>query len=394
MRSLVTKLTIPVLLAGLMFLAGVVGCGEESPTTREPELLVLDHVPGADMQVEYNLLVFLEQGNESLLELQEGTYLISTQGQGFIRQVIRPPYREGPLLFIETLPAQLTDVVDAAHVQITNQEWDPEEDSPSWVRLWRLPGFHLSFQDTTLIDTTTQSGNHLELTATTGGIDFDPSVDFDLSVDWGSLEHFLVYVDGNLHAELGIHLEASGCIRPKLELFTRSISLYRQEKNFVFWAGWVPIVVTVDLDFGLGARVEVEGQVTADLAVDTDAFISAGAEYRGGDWYNLSDVDVDVALEKDLQGTGRLHSLRVYPVVAVGFKLYDTAGPAVSIDPYIQYSWEPGKNWQAGIRGSFRFQLQVPIWDRPFSAWRKTLFDCYRDFANDRFGCDLWEDHM
>lgn len=216
-----------------------------------------------------------------------------------------------------------------------------------------------------------------------GQITVDGSVSYNLglgvyvAVSGPSLIPPRVISVGPVEAKVGFeqraNLHVSGDVVGDLGDEYKFATQYYQP--LTFFIGPVPVVVVPRLDLYLSAGGRVEGKF--DVQASENAVAQLGARWTPGDgWKNISDFDFSAAAPRPtVAGT-------VKPRAAVrstfGFKLYDVAGPEMSLVGGLELDGQIPRNpnWiiNGFLRGTMNFKVELPILGT-LADFKVTLFD-------------------
>lgn len=332
-----------------------------------------------------NQVTFAVQGQAPPVEV--GDVMVNTTEPYFLKRVTRVVSQSTGQLVVETGPAALTDVVEQAtlHETFSIPGASPKALSPAGIQEFSL----------TLDNTTIATEGDFSLQATSGHIAFSPVYEFALEIEGGRLELFRLAAGGDLDAALALQLTANRAVA----------SISRQKTvaevppapyHVVFWAGWVPVVVGIQMEVEVGARVGVEasGTVTTEFGVTHAARL--GVEYAGGRWSELrggTPQFTATAPQIDLVGDA---ALRGFLDVLVNVDLYDVAGPHVGLEPYAELaatlpSSRDRIDWglAAGLDAFVGAHIEVlddtlVSYNKSFEWLRRSLLDGSIPLANQR----------
>lgn len=352
-------------------------------------------------------------GDAESLGLRVGDVAVSEPAdgapQGLLRRVgtIR---EDGDEVVVGTDVAALTDAVWQGALRV-NQELDPPSDQPAAASAGTVPGvMGAETHDDVVLERTFRfpySANvqlrgtpledgpaQVEGTATVDG-EFEARValeaDLMVSVDWGwfdtevTLERFLVAAGLGLTNELDYGLEVeAGAEFPIESLASRDW----RHAPYTFTVGPVPVVLTgtLNADIELGGSVGANFSGRAELA----GSMRAGMEYTAADgWDGIWESDVEISHQPLQLDEFTLDSRANLPRVTYNSRLYDAAGPMVSVTPYANPSVATS-GWEVagGISAEAGAELTVPIVDRQLAGIRTTLFDQSWPILQGDFGSD------
>lgn len=178
------------------------------------------------------------------------------------------------------------------------------------------------------------------------------------------------------YANLKISGEARGQLGDDLKLATQYYQPY------TFFIGPVPVVIVPRIDLYLAASGQVEAKV--DFQAGEASVAQLGARWTPADgWKNISGFDLngDVPVPT-FQGTLKP---RAGARTTLGFKLYDVAGPEMSLQGGIELDGELHRSplWRVNgyLKGNVDFKVELPILGT-LAEYRVTLFDTSREFRS------------
>lgn len=127
-----------------------------------------------------------------------------------------------------------------------------------------------------------------------------------------------------------------------------------------FLVGWVPVVITPEISVVAG----INGSISVDIStgIKQTSTITAGAEYRDGNWNRVIEVgDLHVSpLEMTLKQSA---SARAFAGPELAVTIYGVAGPYGRIQAYLTLKVDPATSpwWtvKGGISGEVGFKAQV-----------------------------------
>jgi hypothetical protein len=198
------------------------------------------------------------------------------------------------------------------------------------------------------------------------------------------VEHVKVLAAGESNARLHVryHLSKSG--ERQSGAFVRlsdGVPLLETPPYYaVFWAGWVPIVVSVRARLLAGWELLVGGDVTGEQDVRADGAVSAGLEYVNGGWRNLAPKSLSLTRA----GTSNVASHSVSGDITLTARLdvsfYELAGPYVGLQAYAGVKHEGSSDasgWflQNGLRGIAG--ARVAVFGHSVAGYHAVLFDLH-----------------
>jgi hypothetical protein len=344
---------------------------------------VLDGEPGVDLELHESSVAGSRARFPQLAAAAPGDVLISGRAAGFLRRV-RSIRVDGDSVVADTEPASLEDVFEQVHVRgAINGSEAPAPGAtttaglaPRTVRL-ALPRLSLEGRRLAI-------GHGSEIEIVDGDFDFQPELDFDLTMHRGKVEHLKVLASGESRARLHVRYHLAKPVEPGSGLFVHMESgtplLETPPSYAVFWAGSVPIVVSVRARLLANWELHVGGDVTGEQDVRADGSVSAGLEYAGGGWRNLASK----SLALSHAGTTVLTSHAVAGDVTLTARLdvsfYEVAGPYIGLAAYagVKHTGSSaGSGWslENGLRGVAG--AQVAVFGKTLVGYESVLFDVH-----------------
>lgn len=176
----------------------------------------------------------------------------------------------------------------------------------------------------------------VELSITSGHVDFEPQLETHLNYVNGELQHFTISVSGTLEVEMAF--EATAHIKHNLPICREQDIIVPVSYTFVQFIGIWPVWETVTMTIKAG--VDLENQVTGTIAksVQGSASLTAGLAYQKPDtWTPIGNSNLTIVPgPTDLKLDGKLE-LRAYVRPELTVLFYSVAGPGLNIEPYLRY---------------------------------------------------------
>lgn len=358
-------------------------CGKKHPTRQQEEVVisaVAVNVGGEDSPFAYQST----QDNQTALSVtgaappvQVNDILVNTQEPYFLRKVTQVVRQTSTEVVVETTPAALTEVIQSAsiHEHFTIDAGSPKAVGPSRTQ-------ELTFT-ADLSGKVIASADGIELQTTSGHVTYKPAFDFDMKIDQWQLQEFRLAASGNLDAELGLQLTAR-------RAFSRD---YRQTfaqipptpYYVVFWVGFVPVLVGVQIEVIAGADVDVAGEATATIgfALAHEALI--GVQYVDGHWQEIKEGTPEFSVQAPELQTTASAAFRGFVAAQLNAELYNVAGPHLGLEPYtelaVALSTPPDRlDWEvaAGVDAYVGAHVEVldhtlADYSKSFEWWRAVL---------------------
>jgi hypothetical protein len=344
---------------------------KERPAEVNSGVLVLQRVPNVDIWVKPDRLVLDATDADDVRAASPGDVLVCGNGGGFLRRVVSMHEENGQLV-VMTEHAPLTAAVAsgglhhglalplAKSIDVSGPEGD---------------GVAVGLENTTLV-----GDGRVTVTIPEGHFRFDPGFDLDIDIDGGALQSFQAIAKGDIDAGFTLEVTLEGASGKAL--FDKE--LWSHDYPFFEMVGVVPVAGVVELSVGVGAEVDGEGDGTLVTGGSIQAGMKAGAFYDG-EWHRVGEHYVWLTpVATSFDGEGGV-SVTAYAYVEVAVKLYDVAGPALSVGPYVALTKESGAPIYPtiGFFGIFEAQVDLPFVDDAWVGYSATLFDVSRSFEAD-----------
>lgn len=355
--------------------ASCTGAALESSTAQiSDEVRVLEREPGVDVTVEEDRLVF--PYGEDLAGVAPGQILVSGRGGGFLRRALSVE-QDGDDLVVASEPATLTDAIIDGEVD-ESVDLGTGDEGP-WAGAWGgdgMGGFAVGLGGTTIV-----ANGDISVTVPEGRFDFTPHLDFALDIERRRLKTFRLVASGDVDAALAMDIQ----IRNAYAAGRYQVPVWKTQKMFMQMVGIVPIVEMVELSLGVGVQVDAMGAAHASFGGNLQASIAAGARFEAGEWHAVGDKMVSFqVLPLVMEGDGMV-GIRGFVYAEVAVMLYDVAGPALMVMPYVGAVHEEPRGWRPrmGVMGMFEAMVSLPIVDRSWVGYQAMLFDVYQDLGGD-----------
>lgn len=378
---------------GLLLVGGLAACTHESTSDATSEdvapviqsrVRVLDAEPGPDLELRDGELVAPRGRFPELEHASAGDVLVSGRAAGFLREV-RSVRIEGDQVIAETNPASLESVFEEVHVRGSlNGELAPPT-------VPNAPGLgtesvRLAIPDLSLKGKRLSIGANSEIEIVDGHFDFQPELDFDLSMHGGKVEHLKVLASGASTAGLRVryHLTKPGNLQSGLFVrMSNGVPLLETAPYYaVFWAGYVPIVVSVRARLLANWELLVGGDVSGEQDVRASGSVGAGLEYTSGAWKNLGSKSLSFSHDGATKLASHSLSGNVTLTARLDVSFYELAGPYVGLEAYagVKHAGsDDHSGWflQDGLRGLAG--AQVAVFGKSLAGYEAVLFDAHNE---------------
>ncbi len=311
-----------------------------------------------------------------------GTAIVGTDRGGFVRR-IRTAREENGILFFETEPASLTDVVISGEIDTTVHVGTGSFGRA--VAAARSPAHREAKEGETILLSpgTTLSNDGLRLsgvilldndagerrshiTITDGFIAFNPLVETNVTVRKRTIEHMHASAEGILSFSCDLSIDIPEAVDASGEVPLASFS-----STFVQYIGFVPVVESVTLTFSAGFEAGGEYAGDCDVYGEAEVHATVGASYRGGSWSDAGSIEILIDSSPLTCRAFAEADVRIY--VKAGIEISFYAEPAAELDivPHLRVAAEtpaaPVWEWsvEGGVRGSAAFHAPILDGDLP-----------------------------
>ena len=263
-------------------------------------------------------MTFSVRGTAEPVEV--GDVLVNTVEPYFLKKVVSVQSQNASEVVVMTEDAALTEVIEEAQIR----------------RTFQMPAAKIVAADT---EFTLHDDAAARLRVTNFDISFPTEFVFEVEIKrsgflWrkSTLESVETGIRGDFVATLELALEAHGSFELNAD---KTVS--RVPKYILFAVGWVPVMIEVMTEIGVGAdfSAAAAGQVTSGITMTKP--LALGTQYqRGVGWQELTGGDDathevhDPTLE--IQGSA---AVRGYVRGQLEFNLYAVAGPYFGMKPYL-----------------------------------------------------------
>lgn len=355
-----------------LWLALVTGCELDGVgPADQPAVRVLDLADEALVSVTPNNLSF-DRNARVLDGLDVGDVIVSGGAQPFLRKVIAIG-GGGDRLVVDTEPGSLTDAILDGSMHsggdVFSRDMVPGAGDEIVIAIDQLK---LDFNNTKLLE---ENGVKVEIDS--GSIRFRPSLDVDLQIADNWISHFHAVVSGELSATLGVKITASKSFDRSFSKTIWTSPTYTATQ----FIGIVPVVevVRVSLIASGEAHAAVSGTVQLGHATAT-ARMEAGASYDREKWTSISKPTITLDAGGPSVATSASASASLKLTVKLDVRLYDLAGPNISLGAYAKTAISAADGWsaRAGIEGAFGGN--VSVFGATLADYNQRLFDVGRNF--------------
>jgi hypothetical protein len=344
---------------------------------------VLDAEPGVDLELHETELIGSRSRFPELAATVAGDVLVSGRAAGFLRRV-RSVRVDGDNIVAQTEPASFEDVFNQVHVRGAING-DTSAAGPATTPGIGPRGVRLELPKLSLQGKRIAVGQGSEIEIVDGDFGFQPELDFDLAMHGGKVDHIKVLAAGTSNARLHVRYHLSKPANLQSGAFAKlsgdGNSLLETPPYYaVFWAGYVPVVVSVRARLLAGFELLVGGEVTGEQDVSADGSVSAGLEYANGGWRDLASKSLSLSRA----GTTTIVSHSVSGDITLTARLdvsfYELAGPYIGLQAYagvkhVGNADTSGWFLQSGLRGLAG--AEVAVFGKSLAGYQSVLFDVH-----------------
>jgi hypothetical protein len=333
-------------------------CGvntDDGTPTLDQRVTVLPNVTG--MVVDATSIQVPREGNESLAHLANGSIIVSTVDEGFLRRV------DGTTLSPDTITlttsdADLSEAIVDGDVA-TSLGGDGKADT------YQLPAVTFGTQDRVLVQT-----NALTAILRNASLTFRPAVELDLSIKGHRVDDFAMVMHGAVQGDIDVEIaanEANAAIEPQVLWKSTPKTFYQQ-------VGLLPVVETVTTSVVLHLETLSKGAGRFHLDAGALAQFEGGVRYTDDNgWDGVADVSFSAyGAAPDASRFAAL-GVRAWLSVRTDVRLYGIVGPYVEAGPQAKIyknvngtAWAADAGLRAAVGGGFKFlnlKLSLPTFD-------------------------------
>lgn len=333
-------------------------CGvntDDGTPTLDQRVTVIPDVTG--MVVDPTSIQLPREGNESLAHLSNGSIVVSTLGEGFLRRVDDTTLSTDTIT-LATSDADLSEAIVDGDVA-TSLGGDGKADT------YQLPEVSFGTQDRVLVQSSA-----LTATLRNASVTFRPALEIDLSIRRHGIDNFAMVMHGAVEGDIDVEIaanEANAAIEPQV--------LWRSDpKIFYQQVGVLPVVETVTTSVVLHLETLAKGAGRIHLDAGALAQFEGGIRYTDdAGWDGIADASFSAhGLAPDASRFAAL-GVRAWLSVRTDVRLYGIAGPYVEAGPQAKvYKNVNGTGWaaEAGLRASvggglkfLNYKLEAPTFD-------------------------------
>lgn len=295
----------------------------------------------------------VEIGNDSIsyrynkipdkVDLRKGDIISGTTGFGYLREVTDVVI-DDKSVFIRTVNASLTDVVDVVNISM-NQTLNMGNELTRSTRRFDL-------------STTLYKGGGTTVDFIGEATISDPRMVFELDYDIiNGLKWLNFYVEQTYTCFLGIEATHSTTIEKNRTLATYNLA------PITVMVGPVPVVLTPELEFSVGAELTIEAGITTYL--DMSMTLTAGIYYSNNRWAPYTNLDHE--FDYSPPSLDMSVSAKAYAVLPkFSLMIYGVVGPYLEFQPFLQFDGSLNSNpmWTlyAGIEIFGGVHVEIDYW--------------------------------
>ncbi len=274
--------------------------------------------------------IIFDTKDSHVSSLKSGDILVSgpidAAPNGFLVEVTDIS-EEGEMIKVYTKPATLEDVFIYLDMDISKALTNNDLNGTPQLKNGSVfnPGSYDGEFFYTEIDETLYEDNVVSIKAT-GHVEIDPSFNFSLKIRGGKINK--LEFKASIKETANLQIEALGEVSYNPET---NIGTFRFHP-IVFFAGFVPIVITPKIDLKVGAEVSITASAVS--SVDQSAELVAGVKYENQQWSPISEFNKSFLFNPpQLTATGLIKG---YAGPELNILLYGFVGPYADLMAYLE----------------------------------------------------------
>ena len=281
---------------------------------------------------------------------------------GFLRTVVSVS-AIGEQIIVATAPATLEDAIQQGSIRLSKRLTSADLDSvilSEGVMLETRPGepelndaFIFELKDVIVYDKDGDLKTTNDQIKAKGSLELAPDFDFNLTIKDHTLEEldFIIRVEEAVALEIGAEVS-----KPLLDVSILIGKIPLGE--IIAFVGPVPVVILVEMPVYLKIEGEAKAGVWAKVTQTAD--LTAGLQYRDGQWYPVSNLINDFSFDPPTGQIGAEFKAFIDP--PLGLLLYGVAGPFASANPYVKLIGEVSglsTDWKLELHGGITATVGV-----------------------------------
>ncbi len=294
--------------------------------------------------------------------IEVDTILVSEYGEGLARKIVGVS-QQGNTYTLETVAAGIGDIFES--VQVSGVMELTDEDMMAM-------GFELVSMESGTQDVAAAASKEGSVwnwsgeagIAVTTSASVSPTIDFELR--WTD-DDFYFRVVPQMTFELSADVEFFREIKYE---FDESIVLFTLSKTFVFWAGWVPVIVPVKVPLSVGVEGNISGKLAVTESASVAITIGAGVECEDGE-FNPILVATKRHTISPCEGefTGSAEA-KVYGKIEAKASLYGVSSIVVNAKRFLGLSIDVYPELGASLKAGTTYKFEANIVDVEIEDWK------------------------
>lgn len=275
-----------------------------------------------------NSIITFKATEETIANLTAGQILVTEKGMGLLRKIISVQRNDDEITLI-TEQASLTDLFEKASINYTKKITSSDIEA----EIFSKPGvvesksdskyeFAYNFINVIIFDLDNNPNTKYDQIVLNGSIEID--ITFGLRVEienWRLKDMRIAFT-----TEEVLKIECKTTLvnmRYEKEVLIKTFRL----KPIVFFVGWVPVVITPNLDIYLGSNGELKAKITS--YIEQNAGFTAGLKYNNGSWQPFKEISHNFIFQPPTFSAEA--KLTGYVKPQFELMLYGTTGPYANI---------------------------------------------------------------
>lgn len=222
------------------------------------------------------------KGSSAIETIEQGNIIVSEAGYGYLLKVLSVQ-KEGDKIILSTQQASMAQAIQKGHGSVSRTL----SMSDVLKQTYLIPGaqlkqsndftFYFAFSDVVIYDDDGDTATHHDQVTMDGFLGVTPSFMLELRFDGFRLVEMTLSQTFAEEANIGCTFTLAG-----YELDKEVVLASYQLQPIVFFIGWLPVIITPNLEFRLGVNGEVSATITA--GVSQNASVTGGVGYKNGAW--------------------------------------------------------------------------------------------------------------
>lgn len=340
-----SKLFLFTLLLGLM---GLVSCQKDKDVApeefpiQEEDIEISEHVVNMDEastgltlisspeELENGIYKF-QSSNGEFPAWDHNSVLVSAENGGYLRRVLSVS-ESGNVATLITEQGNLTDVIKNGRITLDfsfidmgrgGKDFEEEEILQQSLDDGVSTSDHIEYHLNT---------EFTDEIALTGNIKFNPHFNFVFDIEDGAFKEVKIAIENTvLEVNTTLSLEAQARLQASLEK-----NLGNVDKRYLFFIGFLPVVMDLELVLIGSVRSSFEGGVDMSISYNNRSNLDFGAEYINGTAKFIKNFDNESTLANELNVQAEGQAI-FYLIPQIYVEFYSALSSAIKAEPYLDF---------------------------------------------------------